>query len=248
MLTPPEPQRLSDQVESQIEDLIASSEFPVGSRLPGERTLMTRLSVSRPVIREAINRLESRGLLRVYASRGTYVTGTPEWGVKAQWQSWVSKDQGKVLALLEVRECLEIRAAVLACERGSEAELAELRLSHLSFEQQVARASVADMSHWDKVFHHQLAVCSGNPVLASFIQNANDTLTTQRRSVLALPPVAARSLEEHGIILEAVESRNSIAAMSAVAQHLESTRQAILKTTSDTSVDTTSVTTSSLVS
>jgi GntR family transcriptional repressor for pyruvate dehydrogenase complex len=226
MLTPPETTRLSDRIERELEDLIASGEFSVGSRLPGERSLMLRLSASRPVIREAITRLESRGLLRVYPSKGTFVTGTPEWGIKAQWQSWVAKDRGKVLALLEVRECLEIRAAALAAERADDGQVAELRLAHMCFEQQVERGSVADISHWDKMFHHQLAVCSGNDVLASFIQNANDTIVTQRRSLLATPGVAQRSLEEHARILEAIERRDPEAATAAVRTHIASSRDA----------------------
>jgi GntR family transcriptional repressor for pyruvate dehydrogenase complex len=223
----PEVGRLSDQVEAQIEDLIVEGEFAVGTRLPGERALLQRFSVSRPVIREAISRLESRGLLRVYPSSGTYVTGTPEWGVKAQWQSWVARDSEKLLALLEVRECLETRAAALATERASDDAIAELRLAQLNFEQQVARESIADMSHWDKVFHLQLATCSGNSVLASFVQNVNDVITAQRRSILADPAVGRRSLVQHGRIVQAIENRDAEEAIRAVAEHLESTRATI---------------------
>lgn len=230
---PPEPARLSDQVETQIEDLIVSGEFAVGTRLPGERALLQQFSVSRTVIREAISRLESRGLLRVYPSSGTYVTGTPEWGVKAQWQSWVARDRAKLLAILEVRECLEIRAAALAVERASDVELAELRLAHMNFEQQCARESLADMSHWDKMFHHQLAICSGNTVLASFVQNVNEVISSQRRSILAIPAVARRSLEEHGRIVEAVEARDADRAMLAVAEHIRSTRERIAQLSED---------------
>ena len=224
---PPEPARLTDQVETQIEDLIVKGEFGVGTRLPGERGLLQRFSVSRTVIREAISRLESRGLLRVYPSRGTFVTGTPEWGVKAQWQSWIARDSDKILALLEVRECLEIRAAALATERATDHDLAELRLAHLNFEQQCARGSLADMSHWDKMFHYALAACSRNEVLASFVQNANDVVMSLRRSTLADPAVARRSLEQHRRIIEAVESRDADRAMQAVAEHIASTRETI---------------------
>jgi GntR family transcriptional regulator, transcriptional repressor for pyruvate dehydrogenase complex len=224
---PPEPARLSDQVEAQIEDLIVAGEFAVGTRLPGERALFQRFAVSRTVIREAISRLESRGLLRVYPSRGTYVTGTPEWGVKAQWQSWVARDSDKLLAILEVRECLEIRAAALATERASDDDLAELRLAHLNFEQQCARGSLADMSHWDKMFHHQLAACSRNTVLTSFVQNVNDVIMSRRRSILADPAVASRSLEQHRRIVDAVEARDGVQAMRAVAEHIASTRETI---------------------
>jgi GntR family transcriptional repressor for pyruvate dehydrogenase complex len=223
----PDPGRLSDQVETKLEDLIVAGEFAVGTRLPGERALLQRFSVSRTVIREAISRLESRGLLRVYPSSGTYVTGTPEWGVKAQWQSWVARDSDKLLAILEVRECLETRAAALATERATDDDIAELRLAQLNFEQQVARRSVADMSHWDKVFHLQLARCSGNSVLASFVQNVNDVITSQRRSILADPAVARRSLEQHGRIVEAIEAQDAEWATRAVAEHLTSTRETI---------------------
>ncbi len=228
MLSPPEPPLLSEQVESRIEEMIATGELTLGSKLPGERTLIARFSVSRPVVREAIKRLESRGLLRVYPSRGTYVTGTPEWGVRAQWQSWVAKDRDRVLALLEVRESLEVRAAALAVERASDEELAELRLAHLSFEQQCERGSVADLNHWDKVFHHRLAAATGNPVLASFVQNLNETLSSSRRSVLAAPEHRRLSCEEHARILHAVEARDADAAMFAVTAHLSRVRGDIL--------------------
>jgi GntR family transcriptional repressor for pyruvate dehydrogenase complex len=224
---PPEPGRLAEQIEAQIEELIVTGEFAVGTRLPGERALLQRFSVSRTVIREAISRLDSRGLLRVYPSKGTFVTGTPEWGVRAQWQSWVARDSRKLLAILEVRECLEVRAAALATERASDADLAELRLAHLNFEQQLERESVADMSHWDKIFHHQLATCSGNSVLAAFIQNVNDVILSQRRSILADAAVAHRSLEQHSRIVEAVEARDTVRAMQAVEDHLSSTRKTI---------------------
>ncbi len=219
----PEPARLSDAVEAQIEDLIVSGELAVGSRLPSERALLQQFSVSRSVIREAISRLESRGIIRAYPSSGTYVTGTPEWGVKAHWQSWVARDRGKLLAILEVRECLETRAAALAAERASDIELAELRLAHLNFEQQCARGSVADMSQWDKLFHHQLGICSGNTVLAGFVQNVNDVIGAPRRSILADPAVASRSLAEHARIADAVEARDPERAMLAVAEHIQST-------------------------
>ena len=226
---PPEPARLSDQVETQIEDQIVSGEFPVGARLPGERALLQRFSVSRTVIREAISRLESRGLLRVYPSRGTFVTGTPEWGVKAQWQSWIARDSDKVLALLEVRECLETRAAVLASERATDDDLAELRLAHMNFEQQCERGSLADMSHWDKMFHLALAACARNEVLSSFVQSVNAVVMSQRRSTLADPAVARRSLEQHRRILEAVEARDGERARQAVADHIASTRETITR-------------------
>ena len=49
-----EPQRLYRQIAEQLRQLIASGEFPVGSRLPAERDLASQLGVSRPSVREAL--------------------------------------------------------------------------------------------------------------------------------------------------------------------------------------------------
>src|SRR5258708_16197176 len=75
MFTPLEATRLSDQAESLIEELITNGELKVGARLPGERELVNRLGVSRTVVREAIGRLASRGILHVQAGKGTFVIG-----------------------------------------------------------------------------------------------------------------------------------------------------------------------------
>ena len=61
-----------------LESAIARGELPSGSRLPPERTLAQRLSISRTTVVSAYRELESRGLLRGYVGRGTYVCATPE--------------------------------------------------------------------------------------------------------------------------------------------------------------------------
>ena len=57
---------------------IAKGELPSGSRLPPERELAQRLQISRTTVVSAYRELESRGLLRGYVGRGTFVCATPE--------------------------------------------------------------------------------------------------------------------------------------------------------------------------
>ena len=63
---------------SLIESAIARGELPSGSRLPPERELAQRLRISRTTVVSAYRELESRGLLRGYVGRGTFVCATPE--------------------------------------------------------------------------------------------------------------------------------------------------------------------------
>ena len=61
-----------------LEGAIGRGELPSGSRLPPERTLAARLRISRTTVVSAYRELESRGLLRGYVGRGTFVCASPE--------------------------------------------------------------------------------------------------------------------------------------------------------------------------
>lgn len=63
-----------------IEAAIVHGELPAGGRVPPERELAHRLGISRTTVVSAYRELESRGLLRGYVGRGTFVCATPEPG------------------------------------------------------------------------------------------------------------------------------------------------------------------------
>jgi GntR family transcriptional repressor for pyruvate dehydrogenase complex len=225
MFTPLEATRLSDQAESLIEELITSGELKVGAKLPGERELVNRLGVSRTVVREAIGRLASRGILHVQAGKGTYVTGTPSFAFDERWQAWLSGDLEKVGAMLAVREVLEVKGAAWAAERATDEDLKELQAAHAEFERAVKSGPVSDVAQADKLFHYQLAVCAHNDVLTSFVHSINESIVATRRSSLASPGGASQSLEEHRAILLAVETRDPHLASDAVARHIGRVRR-----------------------
>ena len=61
-----------------LENAIAKGDLPSGTRVPPERTLAQRLKISRTTVVSAYRELESRGLLRGYVGRGTFVCAAPE--------------------------------------------------------------------------------------------------------------------------------------------------------------------------
>jgi DNA-binding transcriptional MocR family regulator len=61
-----------------LENAIAKGELPSGTRVPPERALAQRLKISRTTVVSAYRELESRGLLRGYVGRGTFVCAAPE--------------------------------------------------------------------------------------------------------------------------------------------------------------------------
>lgn len=67
------PKRISDEIFEQIRKLIVEGKLRPGDKLPPERELATQMGVSRPTLREAINKLEARGLLEQKQGGGTFV-------------------------------------------------------------------------------------------------------------------------------------------------------------------------------
>src|SRR6202034_4911131 len=67
-----QPARLGDHLSSRISDLIDRGEFGDEGRLPSELALADRFGVSRPVVREALSRLRSRGVIVSRKGSGSY--------------------------------------------------------------------------------------------------------------------------------------------------------------------------------
>ena len=61
-----------------LEGAISRGELPSGAKVPPERELALRLKISRTTVVSAYRELESRGLLRGYVGRGTFVCAAPE--------------------------------------------------------------------------------------------------------------------------------------------------------------------------
>ena len=61
-----------------LELAISKGELPSGARVPPERELAQRLKISRTTVVSAYRELESKGLLRGYVGRGTFVCAAPE--------------------------------------------------------------------------------------------------------------------------------------------------------------------------
>ncbi|MBC8163188.1 MAG: FadR family transcriptional regulator, partial [Roseiflexaceae bacterium] len=65
--------RLSDQVATQIQELVIESALKLGEKLPSERELSKLLGVSRAVVREAVSALVAKGALEVRHGGGMIV-------------------------------------------------------------------------------------------------------------------------------------------------------------------------------
>jgi len=149
---------LADQAAQLLLDRIASGEWPVGAKLPGETTLAPQLGVGRSTVREAIRQLAGRGILATRQGAGVFVTALE---AAEDWEAILRR--ADVVTVIEARIAIETEAAALAAERRTQTELRAMRnaLSKRGAE----RHGIEEHVDADTAFHRSIVVAGHNPIL-----------------------------------------------------------------------------------
>ncbi len=119
--------KLSDVIEQQLKFLFEGTLRP-GEKLPPERELAKQFDVSRPSLREAIQRLEAKGLLlrrqgaAAFLSRAAYGKASA-----IRWWSCSPDHPESQYDLLETRHALEGIAAYYAALRSTDEDKERIR-------------------------------------------------------------------------------------------------------------------------
>ncbi|MGQ9600403.1 MAG: FadR/GntR family transcriptional regulator [Anaerolineae bacterium] len=228
-LKPVERTRLSDVAVQQIRDLIFSGQLKSGDQLPPERDLVEQLGVSRSSVREALRTLQGMGLLEVKPGSGAFVSADlGESKVISLWMTWLLEHEHAVLDLLEAREALETRAAILAAERITDEELEHLDRLVVEMELCAERGEIQKLVACDREFHDQICRASRNQFITTLNASLYAALDEVRTSVFTLLPTMRSALiAEHQAIYQALRSRNADRVWQTVSYHFDSFRNDI---------------------
>jgi DNA-binding GntR family transcriptional regulator len=196
---------------SRLLDAIDAGEMPPGMRLV-EADLAARFGVSRTPVREALNRLESQGLVTRDPKRGMVV-------------STLDYDQlGELYALRGVTEGF---AARMAARHAAPAEIALLQ--EMVDDDRARVDDPSALSHANKLFHQQLHRASHNRYLVEMLGAMRRSLSLLSRTSLAWPGRGPQSVAEHADIVAAIARRDEDAAEAAARQHIENALGARLR-------------------
>jgi len=206
--------RLSDDVAWQIELAIKGGQFQPGQKLPSERKLSHDLGVSRPILRQALHNLETRGLVDIQHGRGTYVATLA--GEFVAPIAWLHDNDDKVKAFYEARMAIEPACAALAAQRATAEQIAELR-SNLDQSDQVARAGdVLTFIALDIEFHSIVARLSVNPHLYHALDQIINPETDARQVIHRLPGHLPIAQARHEVVFAAIAAKDEEAARAAM--------------------------------
>jgi GntR family transcriptional repressor for pyruvate dehydrogenase complex len=209
--------RVSQLVE-RFERAILSGEFGPGDQLPSERELSAQMGVSRSVVREALGRLASLGLVRSMHGSGTVVEAPTARQVVVGYQRLFSRPDFRLADLAAVRLPLETTIAALAAAQRTPEHLARLEQAQAVLAS--PRRSLESHVKADLEFHAALADATGNPLFQVVLAPIQQLLMESRRRTLGRygSEIAHR---HHAKILAAIRAGDGIAAAQAMREHIE---------------------------
>ena len=223
-----QPPRLGDHLSRQIADLIDRGEFGDEGRLPSELALADRFGVSRPVVREALSRLRSHGVIVSRKGSGSYfrkspASGPTPFGAPGFWP---------IDSLAAVRKCFEFRtgveseAAYFAAQNQAPETLAFIAEALDRMEAAATNGAIATKA--DLEFHLAVSRASGNEYFEAVLQSMRTpiefAINLARSLTLTRPLQHLRIVQtEHVVLFQAIEARDRDAARAAMRRHIENT-------------------------
>jgi GntR family transcriptional repressor for pyruvate dehydrogenase complex len=222
------PVRLYENVIEQIMNLIKNNELKPGDKLPPERELAERLSISRGSLREAFRVLESRGLIKSKPGGGRYIREIIKNGHNNTENIILSLEKSSILELLEAREMFEVKIAKIAAQKATieDIELIEKALDKMDEEEELKYGKETES---DTEFHLAIASASHNFVFVNIIRLHLDLLKETREKTWKIPGRREEQQEEHQAIFKAIKEHNSKKAGEAMLKHLRNVREVLVK-------------------
>lgn len=224
------PLQIYEQVSEKIRAEIRSGRFVPDARLPSERELATLFGVGRPAVREAIGQLQNEGLVVTKRNSGSYIASAAQQilatAPSAETATGESTSDFSPSATLDVRLILEPAIARRAAARKQRDRLAEHYLDQMETLTDVATPEERALwNNSDRLFHRQLAVMTGDALLAKLAEEIASTMDQSLWKRLKddgiYDPARIRLyVAEHRLIYEAIVCGDADAAAFYVEQHI----------------------------
>lgn len=192
---------LGQSAYQAILDAIREGVYAPGERLR-EEDVAERLGVSRTPVREALGRLQEKGLLQAAPGRGLEIA---------------TLDTERVFELYAMRGELEAVVARFAAQHATEAEIAHLERLNAQFS---ACGSPEEAARVNRAFHARLYAAARNRYLRAAVEDLHETVALLSRTTFTQDGRREIAVGEHAGIIAALAGRDAQAAADAARRHI----------------------------
>ncbi|MDF2671744.1 MAG: GntR family transcriptional regulator [Clostridiales bacterium] len=222
MFIPIKNTKVYEQVIEQIKRMIMDGTLKKGDKLPTERDLAEQLQVSRASVREALTALDVIGLVESRHGAGNYIRENFENSLFEPMSMMFLLEKGTPLEILELRQVLEVEAAVLAAARINDDEVQTLgEVVH-----EMKTCTDEDRSVvLDKEFHFSIAKASKNLLIINILQVISqlidEFIKDSRKKILMVKDNRVKLTKQHERLYNALKNRDRDEARKAMAAHFK---------------------------
>ena len=211
---------LPEQVADALAADIRTGRLAAGDKLPAQAVLASQFLVSRTVVREAVSRLKSLGLVDSRQGSGVFVN---ELGFSPlNFDARLAASRQAVVQIVEVRRALEAEVAGLAAQRRSQTDILRIRQSITLLDKAVLAGG--EGVDEDVQYHRAIAEAARNPFLMGTLDYLRQFLRGATRVTRAnearREDFALQVRNEHELIVCAIEAGDAPAARQAAALHM----------------------------
>jgi len=217
------PAKLADAIAEHVQQMILEGVLRPGERLLSERDLSAKLDVSRPSLREALDKLIGMGLLTTNAQGVAHVSTEVGKSLRDPLVQLMDTPEARI-DCLELRSVVESAAAGLAAERASEVDREAIRACFAAMEAAHGRGDVDEIARTDAEFHLAIYEASHNLMMLHFMRSIEGILRSNvylnRRNLYEHRTQKETQLDEHRAIFDGIMARDAEAARLAAEHHM----------------------------
>ena len=210
---------LVDRVEARLVELLQSRQLKVGDTIPKEIELAEIIGVSRTVIREALLRLRTMGLIESRKKKGAVITSPDIFGNLSKSMNPYLLDDNTLREVFELRLVLEVGMADLLYHRITKKDIEDLRLI-VHDEPTDAENRIFNVNH-EIAFHGKLYEISGNETMRKFQKMLLPVFEYVHESGLLKKPASRKKFISHRGLVDILENGSPEMFRNAMRNHLD---------------------------
>lgn len=223
---------LSDAVFDHIQRAIKSGAYGMDERLPTEHALAAEFQVSRPVVRDALQRLRDQGLIYSRRGAGSFVR---EPGLREPLGFGQMESLSDLQHCYDFRLTIEPQAAAMAASRHSVPALEKIKSALTLLRDATNRH--AHRADADFMFHLSIAQASANPYFSTAMQALEKHIAVGMQfhglSLRSTSGGLQHVFVEHSAVYDAIARGDAEAAHALMKKHLTGSRDRLFASRSE---------------
>lgn len=220
---------LSQRLSSILQEQILFGDICPGQKLVSQRKLSEQYHLARSTVREAVQDLESKGMIETYQGGGSVCRNLIESHFDMSFEG-VGDNFEFQIQVMEMRAALEGEAAFYAAQRATDEQLAKIGHEYRAMQERSSGTTTLTKAKADLAFHMMIAEASHHLLVISFSQifynryfNAIYGVLDRTLKKFGRYPDGIRS--QHTQIYQALLNRDAELARKVATEHIDFTRK-----------------------